>query len=59
MTFTEAINRELQGISNWLKENKLSLNLGKSKFMVFRPQKNQKNKVLTFNIKIDDKKLTW
>jgi len=37
------INRELAGINDWLKTNKLSLNVSKSKYMIFHtPQKKVK-----------------
>ena len=32
----ENINKELCKVSEWLKVNKLSLNIGKTKFMIFR-----------------------
>ena len=41
------INQELQNISTWLKTNRLSLNIQKTKFMVFHP----KNKVIP-NLKL-------
>ncbi len=35
-----SINKELIGINNWLKTNKLSLNINKCKYMIFHtPQK--------------------
>ena len=38
------INRELQAITEWLEINKLSLNIKKTKFMIFHfPQRNIKN----------------
>ena len=33
------INRELAGINDWLKSNKLSLNISKSKYMIFHTAK--------------------
>ena len=44
------LNKELCGIDEWLKVNKLSLNVNKSKYMLF----NAGNKTLyPFEIKID------
>ena len=45
------INEELLKISEWLKINKLSLNVVKSKYMIF--QKKKKN-IQTLNLKIDN-----
>ena len=39
--FQDRINNELQNITNWLKVNKLSLNVAKTKFMVFRTPRKQ------------------
>ena len=45
------LNNELQKISEWLKTNKLSLNVNKSKYMIFHmPQK----KIPILHVKIDD-----
>ena len=45
------LNTELWGIDEWLKVNKLSLNVNKSKYMLF----NAGNKIIyPFEIKIDD-----
>ena len=47
----QIINNELQNINDWLKTNKLSLNINKSKYIIFHtPQR----KVKQFQIKIDD-----
>ena len=49
--FECSLNKELCGIDEWLKVNKLSLNVNKSKYMLF----NAGNKRLyPFEIKIDD-----
>ena len=46
----ENINKELCKVSEWLKVNKLSLNIGKTKFMIFRIR----NKTVTIpNLFID------
>ena len=46
----EILNNELQSISDWLKLNKLSLNIGKAKAIIFHtPQK----KILYPNLYID------
>ncbi len=45
------INIELDLINDWLKCNKLSLNIGKSKYMIFH---NQQKKVDHLNIKIEN-----
>jgi hypothetical protein len=36
------INRELAGINDWLKLNKLSLNISKSKYMIFHTAKKKR-----------------
>ena len=65
------INRELQKFSIWLRANKLSLNLGKTKFMMFRPRQIMQQidfKILIIQIRennivflgvILDEHLTW
>ena len=48
------INTELKEISNWFKLNKLSLNIDKTNFMIFKNKYN--NKPMTdFRIEIDNK----
>ena len=47
-------NNELKKISNWFKENKLSLNIDKTNFMIFKNKHNNKAD-LHFRIEIDDK----
>ena len=49
--FESLINEELVKINDWLKINKLSLNVVKSKFMIF--QKKKKN-IQILNLKIDN-----
>ena len=34
------INKELEQVNTWLKVNKLSLNVGKTKIMIFHRKKN-------------------
>ena len=34
------VNRELVGVDNWLKDNRLSLNISKTSFMIISDQKN-------------------
>ena len=34
------VNRELVGVDNWLKTNRLSLNVGKASYMIISNQKN-------------------
>ena len=48
------INNELKKISNWFKENKLSLNIDKTNFMIFK-NKHHNKADLHFKIEIDDK----
>ena len=48
------INIELKKISNWFKENKLSLNIDKTNFMIFENKHNNKPD-LHFRIEINDK----
>ena len=48
------INNELKKISNWFKENKLSFNIDKTNFMIFKNKHNNKAD-LHFRIEIDDK----
>ena len=48
----EAINDELTKINDWLKVNKLSLNVAKTKFMTFHTV--QKKKIPNINLKLND-----
>ncbi len=36
LTISEIINNELSMVNNWLKVNRLSLNIKKSKYMIFQ-----------------------
>ena len=49
-----AINRELQKINLWLQRNKLKLNVGKTKFMIFHKRK----KVPNLSIALNDTTIT-
>ena len=42
------LNSELLNISNWMKANKLSVNLSKTNYIIFRPR----NKKLNHNLKL-------
>ena len=50
----DELNSELSKISLWLKVNKLSLNIGKTRFMVFT---NKKKRLDELNILIDGNKI--
>ena len=50
------INNELHKISNWFKLNKLSLNIGKTNFMIFK-NKHSNKPDLNFKIEIDNKNI--
>ena len=41
LTLTTMVNVELEKLTNWIKANKLSLNLKKSKFMIFSSVRKQ------------------
>ena len=47
------INKDLPNLSNWLKTNKLSLNIKKNKLVLFRPKKLKLDH--SFEFKIDGK----
>ena len=47
------INTELEKINEWLKLNKLSLNVNKSKYMIFKTAR-RNNMINPLNIKIDN-----
>ena len=50
-SISDSINTELQNVSNWLAVNMLSLNIKKTKFMVFHPyQKNIENFIPSLKI---------
>ena len=50
----EMINHELHKVSYWLKVNKLSLNIEKTKYMIFAPHNKSINDI---NIQVDGKKI--
>ena len=52
----KVINHELKTISNWCKFNKLSLNIDKTNFMIFKNRHSNKPD-LNFKIEIDDKNI--
>ena len=45
------VNRELDKVADWLLDNRLSLNVLKSKFMLVSRQKNLRRKKFRLNIK--------
>ncbi len=51
LTISEILNNELSMVNNWLKVNKLSLNIKKSKYMIFQTKK---KKVQSLTLKIDN-----
>ena len=52
---SKRINKDLSNLSNWLKTNKLSLNIKKNKLVLFRPKKLKLDH--SFKFKIDGKRL--
>ena len=52
---SEIVSKELAELSQWLKVNKLSLNLKKTQYMIFS---RRKSKDETINIKIDDQSIS-
>ena len=52
---SKRINKDLSNLSNWLKTNKLSLNIKKTKLVLFRPKKLKLDH--SFKFKIDGKRL--
>ena len=48
------VNFELDKASEWFKANKLTLNVKKTKFMLFKDDKNLQNNVNTLQIKIEN-----
>lgn len=48
-----AINNELEKITDWLRANKLSLNVKKTKYMVFRFSQTQENSLPKLNLKMN------
>jgi hypothetical protein len=54
LTLESLINKELNNISNWFKLNKLSLNIDKTNFMIFKNKHSNKPDI-DVTIKIDNK----
>ena len=52
LTISDIINNELTMVNTWLKLNKLSLNVKKSKYMMFHSKK--KKNIQNLNLKFDD-----
>ena len=50
------VNQELEKISIWLRVNKLSLNVGKTKFMIFSPR--QKRLQVDFRMVLNDREIS-
>ena len=46
----EVVNLELEKITCWFYANKLSINVKKSSFIIFRPRQNRQTPDLAFNI---------
>ena len=46
----EIVNLELEKITCWFYTNKLSINVKKSNFIIFRPRQNRQTLELAFNI---------
>ena len=46
----EVVNLELKKITCWFYTNKLSINVKKSNFIIFRPRQNRQTLDVTFNI---------
>ncbi len=50
LTLTTIVNVELEKLTNWIKANKLSLNIKKSKFMIFSSIKKQLHYIPNINL---------
>ena len=50
---SKRINKDLSNLSNWLKTNKLSLNIKKTELVLFRPKKLKLDH--SFKFKIDER----
>ena len=49
-TLVERFNKELENVVNWLNANRLSLNIDKTNFMIFRPKnRNDESPYITIN----------
>ena len=53
---SETINNELAKLTQWFLANKLSINLNKSSYIIFRPR--QKRQTLDLPVKINDNLIT-
>ena len=49
-TLYDVMNQELHKVTTWLKANKLSLNVNKTHYMIFRPKNKKVNKRTTIMI---------
>ena len=49
------INSELSMLSEWFQANKLSVNISKTNYIIFKPR--QKKQIFDFNLKINDKEI--
>ena len=56
-TLETILNQELVTISNWFKQNKLSLNVGKTNFMIFKNKHSTKGS-FSFKLRIDNSDIT-
>ena len=52
--FSENINLELHKISEWMRVNKLSLNISKTKYMIFRYSQRSPNTIPKLHLKIEN-----
>ncbi len=56
LTISEILNNELSMVNNWLKVSKLSLNIKKSKYIIFHTNK---KRVQSLTLKIDNVNIEW
>ena len=56
-TLETILNTDLKSVSEWLKANRLSLNIDKTKLLIFHSKKKKNFDVNSISIKIDRKKL--
>ena len=54
-TLTQTINSEMLELSDWFKANRLSLNVKKSNYVIFKPR--QRREEFYLNIEINDHKM--
>ena len=52
---SKQVNKDLLNLSNWLKANKLSLNVKKTEFVIFEPKKLKTDP--SFKLKLEGKRL--